>query len=107
MKQYNRALDFMSLSAVQLQAGNTTRAAKLLAKAVKEPSFARAIQIIEASNAQAYRAHSRARTVRAAEEEALDSLVTDLDDDEGDDMEEVEVEETASTQFARVLRSMR
>lgn len=116
MKTYNRALDFMALAAVQFTKGRPQVAAKLMVKATASSDFAQAIAIIEASNGQAFAAKEaeKARLAAAAkkvaakkkvkaseEDEALESLVGDLDEldtDAGDAVEdEVELDEVEAS----------
>lgn len=87
MKQYNRALDLMALAAVKFTEGKTTLAAGLMVKATKEPSFARAIAIIEASNGQAYttaktaaKVKAKKRALASEEDKALEGLIGEQDD---------------------------
>lgn len=51
--KYNKALDLILAASVKAHAGNTVLAAKLMATAIREPDFARGMQILEASNANA------------------------------------------------------
>jgi hypothetical protein len=85
--QYNRSLDFIISAAVKLSQGKHELAAKLMVKASREPSFAKAVQILEASNQRAFQADAARiearRQVRAAEDAddaELNDLVGDLDD---------------------------
>ena len=130
--QYNRSLDFMISAAVKLPQGKHELAAKLMLKASREPSFAKAIQIMEASNERAFQIQASAAAERQkvmaaeeAEDAELESLVTDFD--EGDEADEVDAEfepegepeevedeaieeqvqeEPAYAKFARVLGSL-
>ena len=107
MKTYNRALDFMALAAVQFTKGRVQTAAKLIAKATTSADFQQAIAIIEASNSQAFTAKeaekaklaaaaSKKRKVKAAEDQALESLVGPIDELEDDmDVVDDEVDEAA------------
>jgi hypothetical protein len=138
MKQYNHALDYLALAGQQLSQGRLKVAAKCLARAVKAPDFPQAIAIIEANNQAAFVAQAAAaKTVKkpvaakskvlSAEDQALESLVGDLDEldteadeDEGEEVdaaeegepEEVEDEavededEEEGEAFAAVLASM-
>jgi hypothetical protein len=90
--QYNRALDFLVSAAVKTAQGKYELAAKCLIAASRQPSFAKAIQILEASNERAFQLQAKAaaerRRVTAAEEAEdaeLDDLVGDLGDLGGDD----------------------
>jgi hypothetical protein len=97
MKNYNRALDCLALAAAQMLKGRPTAAGALLVKASKMPDAVEAINIIEASNKEAYArakvtaAAKKQTKVKAAEEEAEDDAIkglTGLDDlDEEEDME--------------------
>lgn len=87
MKQYNRALDFTALSLNELRKGNHVLSAKLLAKAAAEPDFVKAIQILEASNKQAFALEAQARVtakkkVKADLEDMDDGDIEDADDEE-------------------------
>jgi hypothetical protein len=70
MKQYNRALDWVALALNELGNGKHALAAKLLAKARAEPDCNRAIEILEASNKQAFEVAAAAAKVEAAKIEA-------------------------------------
>lgn len=133
MKQYNRSLDFMVSAAVKLAQGKTELAAKLLLKATREPSFARAVQIIEASNAQAFHVEAKAaekrklvKAAEVAEDSELEGLVGDMDDlgaeeevegafepegepeeVEDESIEEEDAEMPVEAKFAKTLASMK
>jgi len=134
MQRYNRSLDFILSAAVKLHQGKPVLAAKLLTKATKEPSFAHAVRILEASCEAGYQAQAKVieakMKVKAAEEAEdadLEGLVGDLDDlgaeeaeggepegepeeveDEAIGEEETEDEGplAASAKFERLLASM-
>jgi hypothetical protein len=114
MKTYNRALDFMALAAVQFQQGRVKTAAKLMAKCIASSDFDRAIAIVESSNdeafqlkaaakAQAVAVAAKKRKTLAAEDQALESLVGDIDELEDDtdvvDEEADEDEEEVDAEF--------
>ncbi|BAG41582.1 hypothetical protein [Ralstonia phage phiRSL1] len=97
--KYNRALDFLMTAAVKYAQGKPELAAKCMHKASLEPSFAHAIRILEASNAQAYQAQVTANAeakakveAEAKEDEELEGLVGDADDMEDEEEAEEEVE---------------
>lgn len=106
MKTYNKSLDYVVLAMEQYTKGKPKTAAALFAKAIKQTDVKAAIAILEHNNAQAYTAKVKAEAsakkptkVKAAEEEAIDSLVGDLGE-LGDDDEEVEGEEEMETEAA-------
>lgn len=99
--KYNRSIDFLVSAAVKTAQGKYDLAAKLLIKASREPSFAKAIQILEASNDRAFAVQAAAIAKRqqvtaaeAAEDAELNDLVGDLDDLDEED-EEVTAAERA------------
>lgn len=133
--KYNRSLDFLVSAAVKLSQGKQELAAKLMLKATREPSFAKAVQILEASNEIAFKLQAKAaaakKQVRAAEEaedSELEDLVGDMDDLESegeaeeaveaefepegepeeveDEALEIEEDEEPTAKFARMLASM-
>jgi len=132
MQRYNRSLDFILSAAVKLHQGKTVLAAKLLTRATKEPSFAHAVRILEASCEAGYRAEAKkieakmkVKAAEEAEDADLEGLVGDLDDleeeehmggepeGEPEEVEDEAVEEDveedtamASAKFAKVLSSM-
>lgn len=133
MQKYNRSLDFILSAAVKLYQGKPVLAAKLLTRATKEPSFAHAVRILEASCEAGYQAEAKkikakmkVKAAEEAEDADLEGLVGDLDDlqeeeHEGPEPEgepeavedeaiEEEVEEDkamASAKFAKALASMK
>jgi len=134
--KYNRSLDFLVSAAVKYAQGKPELAAKLMAKATREPSFAKAVQIIEASNAMAFQVQAKAiearnkvKAAEMAEDEELEGLAGDMDDVEmeGDAEQEVmgeaepegepecvedealeieNAEESENAKFARMLARM-
>jgi hypothetical protein len=92
MKTYNHALDFTVLALDSLRQGKGVLAARLLAKAVKQPDIEAAIQILEASNKHAFslqasasKAASPKARIKASEEmseidEASESAEPVVDD---------------------------
>jgi len=127
MQRYNRSLDFILSAAVKLHQGKPVLAAKLLTKATKEPSFAHAVRILEASCEAGYQAQAKvieAKMKVKAAEEAEDADLEGLGAEEAEggepegEPEEVEdeaigEEETedegplaASAKFERLLASM-
>ena len=59
MKNYNRSLDLMAAAAILAGKGQTENAAKAFTAAVKDPSIAAALRVIESSNKAAYAKASR------------------------------------------------
>jgi hypothetical protein len=135
MQRYNRSLDFMLSAAVKLHQGKPVLAAKLLTKATKEPSFAHAVRILEASLQQGFQAQAKViearlkvKAAEEAEDADLEGLVGDLDDlgeeeshggeaeGEPEEVEDEAIEEEseeesdepfeASAKFAEILASM-
>jgi|SRR5882672_5614140 len=100
MRSYNKALDCLALAATQLLKGRPVTASKFLMKATKMPDIVQAINIIEASNQEAYvrakvqASKAKPKQVRAADEEdeSIRSLVGDDEDEIGGDEMEVEAE---------------
>jgi hypothetical protein len=132
MQRYNRSLDFILSAAVKLHQGKPALAAKLLTKATKEPSFAHAVRILEAScqagfeaQAKVVEARMKVKAAEEAEDADLEGLVGDLDDLESEEshggepegepeeveneaLEEEDAEDgvTASAKFEKLLASM-
>lgn len=132
MKQYNRALDYTVLALSELTKGNGVLAAKLMASAVAQPDIDRAIDILEASNKQAFALQAKVAKQRltAADEfpfaeevegGAEDDLVSDamdgdpldeIEEEDGDDQLEADAdedyfeEEAPAMAMAKVLSSM-
>lgn len=131
MKHYNRALDRMTLAMAYAVKGESTKAAKMFASAIKEPDVKRAIATLEASNSSAFAVVQAAAKKKVAaskkvtagddldmgDEEDLDALIGD--DAPAEEVEEEEVEEAAfdededeedegfdDAEFAKVLASM-
>jgi hypothetical protein len=100
MRSYNRALDCLALAATQLLKGRPVTASKFLMKATKMPDIVAAINIIEASNHQAYTqakvqaAKAKPKQVRAAEDDLEDDSIKSLVGDDEDEIggEEVDAE---------------
>lgn len=80
MKTYNRALDYTALALNELTKGNHVLAARLLAKAANESDVTHAIQILEASNAQAFALQAKTQSAKVRKVTASDEV--DLEDDE-------------------------
>jgi len=83
---YNRSLDFIVSAAVKYAQGKPELAAKCLQAAVREPSFARCIQMLEASSQKAFQVAAAAQEHRrkvtaaeAAEDAELEDLTEGLD----------------------------
>ncbi len=81
LSKYNRALDFTSLAIAKFRAGDAVMAAKLFAQAATAPDAVRAVQIIEASNGQAF------ATILAATKKPVKAAATQVkaEFDMGDD----------------------
>jgi hypothetical protein len=59
MSRYNKSLDYTVLALAACANGEHETAAKLLVKASRAPDVERAVEILEASNAQAFDAHQK------------------------------------------------
>lgn len=67
MKHYNESLDFIALAMSQMAQGHVKTAAKFFRDAVMAADAPKAVAIIEASNAQAYKSHVQAQAKARAE----------------------------------------
>lgn len=135
MTRYNKSLDYAALALAAAANGDHSTAGKLLLEASKAPDVGRAVQILEASNAQAYdaeraqvRASAKGGAKRAASKTTAKTQVKAFDigdEDEINDLigegveaadEEFEVDEddededndadVSDSEFAAVLAGM-
>ena len=122
--KYNRALDCLVLALEAAAKGKADAAARHLAAAAKEPSAAKAVRILEASNARAHALTAKRKRVSAsdmddlneypllAEDELLDEYEVDAEFDEDEEVdaefdEEDEAEEITARARARGIRASR
>jgi hypothetical protein len=124
MKQYNRALDYTVLALSELTKGNGVLAAKLMASAVAQPDITQAINILEASNKQAFALQAKVAKQRltaadefpfadevdgGAEDEMEGDPLDEIEDEEVEaefEEDELDVEEAPAMAMAKVLSSM-
>lgn len=120
--RYNRALDCLVLALEAATKGKADAAARHLAAAAKEPSAAKAVRILEASNARAHALTAKRKRVSAsdmddlneypllAEDELLDEYEVDAEFDEDEEVDaefDEEDEDEEITARARGIRASR
>lgn len=120
--RYNRALDCLVLALEAATKGKADAAARHLAAAAKEPSAAKAVRILEASNARAHALTAKRKRLSAsdmddlneypllAEDELLDEYEVDAEFDEDEEVDaefDEEDEDEEITARARGIRASR